>query len=362
MMGAFPFPEIKMRFLFFLLASLFLFQGCGYALRMTNVEEQRRETENKRDLDDRVARLDSQVAAMQEAAHTAKEEVSRLQSDVKQMKEENRQAVASLQKKRADLDVRLDEAALQIRMIQGNSEKEGHRFKELSHQVENIAFRVNELSEVKSRLGEQEKKWDAVQKTLQGQIDSIKVGGVALQKSSEQQAKKLSEISDQVLELAEKIPPALNAQAVQLTDLGKQFEKMTKGADAEQVNKSLVDLSDALNILGQKITSKVDEQERLLQKTAKRLQALEAKMGGGKRSSLSDDIATARPLFSEIYYELGAGYYELNDAGLGRAAFERARQLSEPSEAALHETKEIESVEDKKVGLELGRVRTSNRK
>lgn len=324
-----------MRFLFLLLASLFLFQGCGYSLRMTNVEEQRRETENKKELEERVARLDSQVAALQEGAHGAKDEVARLQSDLKQMKEENRQAVASLQKKRADLDVRLDETALQIRMIQGNSEKEGHRFKELSQQVDSIAFRVNELSEVKTRLSDQEKKWDAVQKTLQGQIDSIKVGEAALQKSSEQQGKKLTEISDQVLELAEKIPPALNAQAVQLTDLGKQFEKMTKGADAEQVNKSLVDLSDTLNILGQKITAKVDEQERLLQKTAKRLQALEAKMAGGKRSSLSGDIEVDWPVVSEIYYELGAGYYELNDVGRAREAFERARQISEPSAAAV---------------------------
>jgi len=322
-----------MRFLFLLLASLLLFQGCGYSLRMTNVEEQRRETENKRELEDRVARLDSQVAALQESARAAKEEIARLQSDAKQMKEENRQTIASLQKKRADLDVRLDETALQIRMIQGNSEKEGYRFRELSHQVENIAFRINELSEVKTRLSEQEKKWDAVQKALQGQIDSIKVGGAALQKSSEQQAKKLNEISDQVLELAEKIPPALNAQAVQLTDLGRQFEKMTKGADAEQVNKSLGDLSDALNILGQKITAKVDEQERLLQKTAKRLQALEAKMAGGKRSSFSDGEGD-RPLVSEIYYELGAGYYELNDPGRARDAFERARQISGPPAAA----------------------------
>ena len=326
-----------MRFFLLLLAPLFLFQGCGYTQRMTNVEEQRRETENKRDLDDRVARIDSQVASMQEAAQAAKDEITRLQSEVKQMKEENRQTVASLQKKRADLDIRLAEAALQHRMIQGNSEKEGHRFNELSHQVENIAFRVNDLSEVKSRLGEQEKKWDAVQKTLQGQIDSIKVGGANLQKSSEQQAKKLSEISDQVLELAEKIPPALNAQAVQLTDLGRQFEKMPKGADAEQVNKSLIDLSDALNVLGQKITAKVDEQERLLQKTAKRLQALEAKMSSGKRSSFSGDDDSDRPLVSEIYYELGAGYYELNDAGRAREAFERARRLLGPSSAAVDE-------------------------
>ncbi len=326
-----------MRFLFFLFVSIFLMQGCGYSFRMMNGDEQRRETENKRDLEDRVARLDSQVAALQAAAQAAKEEVARLQSDAKQMKEENRQAVASLQKRRADMDVRLDEAMLQLRMIQGNSEKEVHRFKELSHQVENIAFRVNELGEIKTRLGEQEKKWDAVQKTLQGQIDSIKVGGATFQKSSEEQAKKLEEVSDQVLELAEKIPPALNAQGVQLNDLGKQFEKMTKGADTEQVNKSLTDLSDALNVLGQKITAKVDEQERLLQKTAKRLQALEAKLATGKRSSLSDEAGSDRSLFSEIYYELGAGYYDLNDIQRAREAFERAREVSGPSAMAFEQ-------------------------
>lgn len=323
--------EISMRFFLLLFAAIFLLQGCGYSVRMIGAEEQRRETESKKELEDRVARLDSQVASVQQAM---KEETARLHSELKQIKEENRQMVASLQKRRADMDVRMDEAMLQIRMIQGSIEKEGHRFKELSHQVENIAFRVNELGELKTRLGEQEKKWDSIQKTLQGQIDSIKVGSAALQKSSEQQAKKMEEISDQVLELAEKIPPALNAQAVQLNTLGMQFEKMTKGADVDQVNKSLVDLSEALNVLGQKITAKVDEQERLLQKTTKRLQALEAKITAGKRSSLSGDADLVRPLFTEIYYELGAGYYELDEIERAREAFDRARELSGPSTAA----------------------------
>lgn len=320
-----------MRFFVLLFASIFLLQGCGYSVRMIGSEEQRRETEDKKELEERVARLDSQVTSMRQAM---KDETARVQSEFKQIKEENRQTVASLQKKRADMEVRVDEAMLQIRMIQGSVEKEGHRLKELSHQIENVAFRVNELGELKTRLGEQEKKWESIQKALQGQIDSIKVGSAALQKSSERQEKKMEEISDQVLELAEKIPPALNAQAVQLNTLGMQFEKMTKGADADEVNKSLVDLSNALNILGQKITAKVDEQEKVLQKTTKRLQALEAKMTAGKRSSLSGDADPVRPLFSEIYYELGAGYYELDEIGRAREAFERARAFSDPSAAA----------------------------
>jgi chromosome segregation ATPase len=299
-------PGMKMRVFFFLLTSIFLLQGCGYSLKMVDDEAQRLETRNKKEL---------------EAA------VARLQSEVKQIKEEGRQTTSSVQKKRADLEVRLDEVALQIRMIQGNIEKEGHRIKELSHQVENIAFRVNELGEIKNRLSEQEKKWNSVQKTLQEQIDSIKVAGSTLQKSSEEQAKKMEALSAQVSELSEKIPPALNAQAVQLNDLGLQFEKMTKGADAEEVNKTLVELSNALNVLGQKITSKVDEQEKLLQKATKRLQALEAKLASGKRSSFSE-AEGERPLFSEIYYELGAGYYELNELQRAQDAFARAREIS----------------------------------
>lgn len=319
-----------MRFFFLLFVSVFFLQGCGYSVRMMNGDEQRRETEDKKELEARVARLDSEMAAM-------KEEVARFQ-------EENRQGVASLQKRRADMDVRLDEGILQIRMIQGTIEKEGHRLKELAHQVENIAFRVNDLGEARTRLADQEKKWDSIQKALQGQIDSIKVGSGNLQKSSEQQAKKLEEISDQVLELAEKIPPALNAQAVLLNDLGKQFEKMTKGADAEEVNKTLVDLSDALNVLGEKITAKVDEQQRLLEKMTKRLQALEAKLAPGKRSALPG--GDSEGFFSQIYYELGAGYYELNDPGRAREAFERARERSGQAAAASSRTFPVEGSEE----------------
>jgi tetratricopeptide (TPR) repeat protein len=328
------YKKMKRGSLFSLFAAFFLLQGCGYSLKMVDADEPSRETESRREAQNKKEFDDT----MQQAARTKKitpismkEEIAQLQLDVKQLKEDNQRALSPLHKKLADVDLRLDDTALQIRLIQGNIEKEGHQVKELFHQVDNISFRVNDLIEIKGRLGEQEKKWDFIQKTLQEQINSIKVVGSNLQKSSEQQAKKLEEMSDQVLELAEKVPPALNAQAVQLNDLGKQFEKMTKGSSSDQVSKSLVELSDALNVLGQKITAKVDEQEQLLQKTTKRLQALETKLSSGKRSSFSD--GEQRPLFSEIYYELGAGYYELNEITKARESFERARQISEVSTA-----------------------------
>ena len=330
------FKKLKGCSLSLFLAVVFLLQGCGYSLKMVDAEEpprgvgngaeteNKRETQSKKEFDDQQASRTKKITPI-----SMKEEIAQLQLDVKHLKEDNQRALSPLHKKLAEIDLRLDDTALQIRLMQGNTEKEGHQFRELSHQVDNIAFRMNDLAEIKTRLGEQEKKWDTVQKTLQDQINSIKVVGSTLQKGSDQQAKRLEEVSDQVLELAEKIPPALNAQAVQLNDLGRQFEKMTKAGDAEQVNKSLVDLSDALNVLGQKITAKVDQQEKLLEKTTKRLQALESKLSSGKRSSLSDSGADLeRPLFSEIYYELGAGYYELNDIKRAQESFERARAIS----------------------------------
>lgn len=255
-----------MRYSMLLLAGMILLQGCGYSLRMVDVAEENRDLRDKKEMEAHVDQLDAQMKSMQE-------QVTRLQSELKQAREESRKAVSDIQKRRADMDVRLDEADVQTRMIQGKIEKEERRRSDLTQQVDNVTF----------RLSEQEKKW-------QGQIEEIRKLNVALQKSAEDQDKRLKEVTGQILQLTREIPSSLSAQAAQLDELGKQIHQMSRGTDVEQLSKSLVDLSKALDLLGEKITAKVDEQEKLLTRTTKRLQVLESKVAPrGKQSSLQEE-------------------------------------------------------------------------
>ncbi|HEY5600264.1 MAG TPA: hypothetical protein VIK48_06185, partial [Candidatus Manganitrophaceae bacterium] len=253
-----------MRFVLLFLLGFLLLEGCGYSIKMVSVEEDRKAQQNRKTLD---------------------EEAARLQAELQKL----RQEVFELQKRRADVDIRLDETAMALRLIQGKIEKDDHRFKELSHQVDDAAFRLNELSQLKTRLSEQEKKWDSTQKTMQSQIEAIKGISGGLQKSLEtlntavattldDQEKRLKDLSALVSELAQKIPPLLNTQSAQLDELGKQFRRLGQAGDIEQMNRGLLELSNALNLLGEKMTAKIDEQERILNKTTKRLEALESKV------------------------------------------------------------------------------------
>lgn len=255
-----------MRYSILLLAGMILLQGCGYSLRMVDVAEENRDLRNKKEMETHVDQLDAEMKSMQE-------QVTRLQTELKQAREESRKAVSDIQKRRADMDARLDEADVQTRMIQGKIEKEERRRADLTQHVDNVTF----------RLSEQEKKW-------QGQIEEIRKLNVALQKSAEDQEKRLKEVTGQILQLTREIPSSLSAQATQLDELGKQIHQMSRGTDVEQLSKSLVDLSKALDLLGEKITAKVDEQEKVLTKTTKRLQVLESKVTPrGKQSSLQEE-------------------------------------------------------------------------
>ncbi|MBI3802213.1 MAG: hypothetical protein HY282_00430 [Nitrospirae bacterium] len=261
-----------MRFSVFLIAGVVLLQGCGYSLRMVDVADERREVRSKQEKEEHVVRLDAQMKEMQE-------QFSRLQADLKLAKEENRKGLADLQKRRADVDIRFDEGDIQLRIIQGKIEKEERRSGDLSHQVENLAFRLNE----------QEKKSEALQKALQAQIEEVKRISAGLQKGSEEQDRRLKEVAGHLTQLSKEIQPALSAQAAQLDEMGKQLRQIG-GTDVEQLSKSLVDLSKALDLLGEKITAKVDEQEKLLSKTTKRVQVLESKVAPkGKQSSLQEE-------------------------------------------------------------------------
>lgn len=267
-----------MRFAVLLFISLSVLQGCGYSLRMVDVEEDRRQNQHKTAVED---------------------QVSQLQAEVQKLKTETRQGIADVQKRRADADLRIEETTLALRLIQGKMEKDTHRFTELSHQMDDATF----------RMGEQGKKLEAMQKTLQ-QIDGARA---ASQKSLDtlsgrvatldDHEKRLRELSALVSELTQKVPPLLNTQSAQLDELGKQIQKLSQGGEVEQLNKELLDLSNALDLLGQKITAKIDEQDRILNKTTKRLESLEAKAGSkGKRSAQLEPGSLApeeRPLCAE---------------------------------------------------------------
>lgn len=258
-----------MRYSVFLLAGVLLLQGCGYSLRMVDVAEENREFRNKREMEALVQQLDGQMKQMQA-------QVTRLQSELKEAREESRKGVLDLQKRRAELDVRFDENDVQLRMIQGRIEKEERRRADLSQQVDNVAFRLND----------QEKNL----KNVPGQIEEMKKAAAALQKHSEDQEKRLKEMTGQIVQLTHDIPSSLTAHAAKLDELGMQIQRMSRDGDVEQLGKSLADLSSALNLLGEKITAKVDEQEKLLSKTTKRLQALESKLAPkGKQSSLQEE-------------------------------------------------------------------------
>ncbi|NKE70105.1 hypothetical protein [Candidatus Manganitrophus noduliformans] len=262
-----------MRYSVFLLAGMILLQGCGYSLRMVDVAEENRELRSKQETEALVLQLDGQMKEVQA-------QVAKLQAELKQTREESRKAVADIQKRRADMDVRFDESDIQLRMVQGRLEREERRRADLLQQVDNAAFRLNE----------QEKKWEGFQKNLQAQIEEMKKVHAVFQKHSEDQEKRLEEMTGQIGRLAQEIPSSLTAQAAQLDELGRQIQRVSRDGDVEQLGKSLADLSSALNMLGEKITAKVDEQEKLLNKTTKRLQALESKLAPkGKKSSVQEE-------------------------------------------------------------------------
>ena len=122
------------------------------------------------------------------------------------------------------------------------------------------------------------------------QIEELKKVNAVLQKHSEEQEGRLKEMTGQIGQLTKEIPSSLTAQAAQLDELGRQMQRVSQNGEVEQLGKSLADLSGALNLLGEKITAKVDEQEKLLNKTTKRLQALESKLAPkGKQSSVLEE-------------------------------------------------------------------------
>ncbi|HIE65213.1 MAG: hypothetical protein ABGX83_00105 [Nitrospira sp.] len=301
---------MKLWFSLFMMMGMVLLHGCGYTVRMVALEEEQRELQEKKSLEGDVARLQVDLKKLRkqnrQAAIILKEEISRNGTLFKAGLKDSRKEILGLQKGQTDLNVRMDEATFQFRGVQGHFEEQDRLFSALSHQVENVAFRVNKHGESKEKLTKQVRKLesllqsqmrivDALKESLRRQLDAISLVDRNLRKVSKEQEKSLQVVSDQASELAEKIPPVLNRQSVRLDELEWQVKKMSSEVDVKQIDKDLATFSRALDtlkktleLLGGRMTTKLDEQGRLIRDTTKKVRGIEARLTQGDRpASLS---------------------------------------------------------------------------
>jgi len=294
----------------FVMMGLVLLQGCGYTVRMVALEEEQRELQEKKSLEGDVARLRADLKKLRkqnrEAAIILKEEIRRNGTRFKAGLKSSRKEIVGLQKGQADLNVRMDEAAFQLRGTQGLLEEKDRKLFALSRQIENVAFRVNKQGESKEKLDKkvlkledvlqrQMKRVDALKKSLRVQLDAINLIDSNLRSVSLEQEKSLQVVSDQASELAEKIPPVLNRQSVRLDELEWQLKKINREIDGQQIDRDMATFSNTLDtlketleILGNRITIKLDEQGRLIRNTTKKVKGLEARLTQkGRSGSLS---------------------------------------------------------------------------
>lgn len=261
-----------MRSITLFIGGMFLLQGCGYSLM--SVDQQRQEIREKQAVEERTTHLER-------ARQTIEEQLGRLQTDLKQAREENRKTASDFLKKKADVDGRFDENDLQLRTIQGKLEKQERLLSDLSRQMDNLVFRVNGLSEIKTRLDENRKESELSQKTFQGQVDQIKA-----------QVDQIKTVNTGVAKKLEEQDHRFGAQATQLDTLEKRVGGQVDRTEIEQMNKNLIELSKTLDLLGEKITSKIDEQEKRINTANQRLQTLETKVTPRKKpASLVDGIS-----------------------------------------------------------------------
>ncbi len=308
---------MRLRFAIFTLMGMVLLHGCGYTVRMVALEEEQRELQEKKSLEGEVVRLQVDLKKLRkqsrQAAIILKKEVERNATLLR----ESRKEIIGLQKGQAGLNVRMDEAALQLRKVQGIVEEKESQLAGLSHHIENVAFRVNKHKETQGNLSKQGKKHESLLQSqikvvdalkrrlddqgrkvaslrgaLQTQIDAVRLIDSNLRNVSEAQEKSLRGVSDQASELAEKIPPALNRQSVRLDKLEWQIKKIASEVDAKKMEKNLAVFSGELNnlkktldVLGSRVTTKIDEQGRLIRATTKKVEGIEASLILGDQST-----------------------------------------------------------------------------
>ncbi len=328
-----------MRFAPLLLVGLTLLGGCGYSLEMS------RDTDAPlppdpitvlgRDLrqlkaDHRVSLFDlknEQKALAEETRAELKKRLEQLelqiQTELRNAREQRQTALGSLRRRDADFDEQIAEMELQLRLMGGSIDEEINRYKDASEQTNNNALRElgnlkrllaknaeeksASIKALRERIAEEQDQREAMEKafdgvvlaqakeeeqarvSLQHQIKQIESSGKETSASSDEQIKALNQVSVQVDQLIEKLLPAVNLLAERLDKQEDQFDALKREIDIEALKQQLKALSDTVDIqrqslemLGSTLTSEVDKQKGLLQKTVEGLQAIEPEVSGKK--------------------------------------------------------------------------------
>ena len=193
------------------------------------------------------------------------EHVSRLEAELREAKKEKDRSTSEAKRKQTEVDRRLEEVTLQMRLIQGNIEKGSLNRDEAVQQVEAVAT-------------QQAQSVGAFRSDLQAQIDALKTADDAIRASVEAQSGAGVALTGEVSALKENTLPTLADQTARITAAEKQIKKL-KGGDSAQADKRLDDLSRTLDEFGKKFASAIDEQKSLLRKATQRLNALERQTG-----------------------------------------------------------------------------------
>jgi len=202
--------------------------------------------------------------AQNQAAREA--HISQLEAELRAVRQEKERSISEAKQKQMEIDRRLEEMTLQLRLIQGKIEKGDLYRGEVEQQVETIAT-------------EQAQSVGALRSDLQAQIDSLKAADDALRVSVEAQNSAQVALAGEVSALKENVLPTLADQTARITAAEKQIKK-SKGGDSTPADKRLDDLSKTLDGFGRKFATAIDEQKALLRKTTQRLDALERQSGG----------------------------------------------------------------------------------
>jgi hypothetical protein len=188
-----------------------------------------------------------------------------LQTELRKNRADKAATIAQTQKREKEIDARLEEVMLQLRLVQGNIEKSDIRQSEETHQTDLTSTRQGKMTAT-------------LRAETAGQIGTVKGDIQTIQQSIAEQGKGLAELSKEVTVLKESLLPALATQTQRLDTVEEQGQKSRRG-DAVQVNKRLDQFSKTLDQLGEKVFSKFDEQDKLLRKSAQRIDAMESRTG-----------------------------------------------------------------------------------
>jgi hypothetical protein len=228
------------RFLFLILTGLFW--GCGHTL--VSNEQLQSESENR---------------------ETMAAQMTALQTEVRQNRADKTEMIAQTKKREKEIDARMEEAMLQLRLIQGNLEKSDIRRSEEAHQTELTSTQQGKMTAT-------------LRAETEGQVGAVRSDVQTIQQALDVQRTGMAELSKEVAALKESLLPALAAQTQRVDALEEQGQKSRRG-DAVQVNKRLDQFSKTLDQLGEKVFTKFDEQDKLLRKTGQRLDAIESRTG-----------------------------------------------------------------------------------